>query len=126
SIPLSRERDYPPMSIWEGPLTKGEQVVFITPTIWEWDSGQSMWEGWVQWHQETDAKFGEKAKEVVTQVWPPAQWVFPAISLGIQTAATLFNVGGPLGRSGSRPIGFKQDLSMDPNGKTFSFNPWIL
>ena len=57
---------------------------------------------------------------------PAFGWIFDAVSLGIQTAATLFNVGGPLGTSGSRPIGFKRDLSNDPNGKAFSFNPWVL
>jgi hypothetical protein len=126
AISLSQARDYPPMSIWEGDLTKGEQIVFITPTIWEWDPGQNMWEGWVQWQKETDEKFGQKAKEIVTKVWPPVGWVFDAVSLGIQTAATLLNVSGPLGTSGSRPIGFKKDLIKDPTGKAFSFNPRVL
>jgi hypothetical protein len=122
SIPLDLARDYPPMSIWEGDLTKGEQVVFITPTIWEWDEGESMWEGWVRWHQETDERFGQKAKEIVTRVVPAFGWIFDAVSLGIQTAATLVGPGG----RGTRPIGFKRDLSSDPNGRAFSFNPWVL
>lgn len=35
SGPLLQAAEHPPMLIWEGDLTKGEQVVFITPTIWE-------------------------------------------------------------------------------------------
>jgi hypothetical protein len=128
SIPLSSARDYPPMVLWEGELTQGENVVFITPTIWEWDdaASQNLVEGGLQWLNDTDAQFGAKAKTIVTGVYPVAGPVFDAVSLGIKTANTLFGVSGPIGNSGSRPIGFEQDLDKDPNGKAFSFRPKVV
>lgn len=33
--PLS---DRPPMLLWEGTLVRGDNMVVITPTVWEWDS----------------------------------------------------------------------------------------
>lgn len=126
STPFPDPRDVPPFIAWEGDLTKNEQVVFITPSIWEWDPRQSIWQGWIQWLKEAEQQFGSKAKEIVTAKYPDKAWMFDAASLGIQLAATLFNVGGPVGNSGSRPIGYQKDLSKDPNGKAYSFNPWVL
>lgn len=122
SIPLSVIRNWPPCTVWEGDLTSGDNVLFVTPTIWEWDPGQSMIQGWVDWHQQIDAQFGQKAKEIVSGVWPLTAPVFDAVSLGIQTAATMF-VNGPVGSSGSRPIGFRSDPAAA--GK-YDFNPWVL
>jgi hypothetical protein len=125
SIPLSTERDYPPFLVWEGELIEGENVVFITPTLWEWDEGQSFWEGWLNWVKETDDNFGKKAKDIFGGQFPLIGWIFDAVSLGIQTAATLTNVGGPLGNSGTRPIGMKKDQSA-PGGKTFTYSPQVI
>jgi hypothetical protein len=98
--------DAPPFIAWEGDLDKDEHVVFITPTIWEWDPGQSNWTGWLQWQVNTDTQFGQKAKEIVAGKWPMAGSVFDAVSLGIQTIGTLQS-GGVLGNSGIRPIGMQ-------------------
>src|SRR4051812_19463864 len=43
----SLSRSYPPMLLWEGDLTRGENSVFIWPTIWEWDGSVSFWQGLV-------------------------------------------------------------------------------
>lgn len=56
TIDLSPERDYPPYVAAEFDLTAGERVAFFTPTIWEWDPGQNILEGWLNWHQQTDEK----------------------------------------------------------------------
>jgi hypothetical protein len=110
-----------PFIAWEGNLEKNENVVFITPTIWEWDSGQSNWTGWIQWQVNTDTQFGQKAKDIVAGRWPLAGPVFDAVSLGIQTFGTLQS-GGVIGNSGLRPIGMQPDAG----GNTYSFNPQVL
>ncbi len=101
---LSASRDYPPFVVWEGKVGP-EDVVFINPAIFEWDPGQSFVEGVFHWHKETDDKFGQKAKEIFSGRWPAVGWIFDAVSLGIQTADTLFTANGLMGQSQSRPIG---------------------
>lgn len=126
TIPLTPQttRDIPPFIVWSGDLTKDENAVFITPSIWEWDPGGNFWQGWLDWHRDTDAKFGQKAKDIYGGRFPLIGWIFDAISLGIQTAATL-TTNGPIGSSGTRPIGMQPDAN-DPTGKTFTFNPKVL
>jgi hypothetical protein len=59
-IPLSRERDYPPISVWEGDLIQGEHTVHHPDNL-GMDNGEgSMLEGWVKWQKETDTDFGMK------------------------------------------------------------------
>lgn len=111
----------PPFLAWEGELIRDERVAFITPTIWEWDPGQDTFQGWLQWQVDADAKFGQKAKEIVGGIWKVTEPVFDAVSLGIQTVATLQS-GGVLGMAGARPIGFQKD----GGGDTFSFTPQVL
>ncbi|MCA2216278.1 hypothetical protein [Jidongwangia harbinensis] len=112
-------RDYPPMNCFTDTITEGE-VVYFTPSIWEFDLGQSAWEGMLAWLRDTDDKFGARAKEIFTKVFPPNNWIFDAVSLGIQTASTLTSITGS---SGSRPIGTVRSAT---NPATFVFNPWIL
>jgi hypothetical protein len=96
-VGLDPARNYPPYVIWEDVLEKGESMVFITPTIWEWDDGAGgVLSGWLDWVAETDMKFGTKAKEIFSGRWPGIGWIFDAVSLGIQTAATLNDCGNPL------------------------------
>jgi hypothetical protein len=116
-------RKFPPYTIWEGPLSDAdEQGVFITPTIWEWDPGQGPIDGWIQWQADTHAKFGGRAKDVFGGIWPVSKPFFDAVSLGIQTFATLFGLWTPAGKSMQRPIGLQRDPN-DPNGSVF--NPTI-
>ncbi len=125
-LPLLRERDYPPMAVWEGELAQGENGVFVTPTIWEWDPGESAWEGWIRWAAAADTQFSARIKDLVHKTRPDADWIVEAASLGVQAAATLFNVGGPVGNAGARPIGFVRDVTKDPAGRAFSFSPKVL
>jgi hypothetical protein len=116
-------RRFPPYTIWEGELSDGdEQAVFVTPTLWEWDPGQGAIDGWIQWQKDTDAKFGSRAKEVFGGIWPVSRPFFDAVSLGIQTFATLSGLWSPAGKSMQRPIGLQRDPN-DPNGSVF--NPTI-
>lgn len=113
NIPLLPARDYPPMAIWEGDLTQGEDVVVIIPTIWEWDSGQGALDGWLKWQVDVNDRFGKEAKRIVGMYGQ----IFDAVDLGIRTIATL-QTGGVLGSAGSRPIGFQRNA----DGTTASFS----
>ena len=110
----------PPYSIWEGELQPGRDLVFLTPTVWEWDPGAGAWDGWLDWQADVDTKYGQRAKEIFGKIWPVSAPVFDAVSLGIQTAATLAGLWSPLGKSMRRPIGMRRD-SNDPDG--YVFNP---
>ncbi|HAJ37902.1 MAG TPA: hypothetical protein DCL15_19705 [Chloroflexi bacterium] len=122
--PFPNPEDVPPLLIWEGDLVSDwegdhttywigrrvthENILFITPTIWERDPGEDAMSGWLRWQVAADEKFGAKAKEIVSGVWPVAAPVFDAVSLGIQTGATLTE---PLGQAGTRPIGTTRDAT---------------
>jgi hypothetical protein len=108
----------PPYVIWEGELP-ADRMVFLTPTIWEWDPGAGAWDGWLAWQQQTDEKYGQRAKEIFGKIWPVAAPVFDAVSLGIQTFATLAGLWAPLGQSMRRPIGLQRDPA-NPNGSLFN------
>ena len=122
-IPLDDSRYYPPFKIWEGDLTQGSDAVFITPSIWEWDDGAGIFPSLVQWFVQTDQKFGQKAKEVFGPLAKPYEWIFDAVSLGIQTVGTLTGFWTGLGKPGTRPIGVQRDPA-NPDGVLF--NPKIL
>lgn len=126
SRPLDDTMDWPPYTIWEGALTQGEDVIFITPTIWEWDPGTSFWDTLLAWHVAIDAEFGQRAKDVFAGRWPVTGWFFDAISLGLQTAGTLQGIWGGLGRSGNRPIGIQRDPNNPGSNDAVVFNPQFL
>jgi hypothetical protein len=90
--PLDGHR-YPPYVIWEGDFA-AEDIVMLTPTIWEYDPAESFVENWIKWHVETDDKFGQRAKDIFTKICPTTAPIFDAVSLGIQTAG-----------QGARPVG---------------------
>lgn len=136
--PFPNPQDVPPLSIWEGDLTSNwdgertdiwinrpvthENILFITPTIWESDPGQSLMQTWAQWQARADAEFGPKAKQIVSGVWPLTAPVFDAVSLGIQTANTLVDL---LGTPATRPIG-TQITRLDASHFELSFTPQVL
>ena len=47
-------QDRPPMKLWEGELVRGQNVVALMPTIWEWDS-TSVSEIEAQWTEAVEA-----------------------------------------------------------------------
>ncbi len=134
-MPFQNPTDVPPLLIWEGDLVSDwegehtnhwigrgvthENIVFITPTIWERDPGEDMLDGWLQWQVRADAQFGPKAKEIVSGVWPIAAPIFDAVSLGIQTVGSLSDIRG---QAGTRPIGTQRD----PVTGILSFKPVVL
>ena len=65
----------PPYVMWEGELPAG-RMVFLTPTIWEWDPGAGAWDGWLAWQKQTDEKYGQRAKEIFGKIWPVSAPVF--------------------------------------------------
>lgn len=96
---------YPPYKIWEGELSEGTgETAFVTVTLWEWDTGKSIVNDWISWLSQIDSKYGEKAKDLFTKVYPPNELIFSAVSLAIQTLNTTADL---LGTSQSRPIGLR-------------------
>jgi len=118
--PIDPARDWPPCSVWEGELADGENVLVLTPTIWEWDPGGDPWSGWINWADQVAKSLGPKVGDLIGGT---AKAVTDAISLGLDAAVKMFDVGGPMGNSGSRPIGMQQ--TGDPKGTTFQFNPQV-
>ncbi|SEA62793.1 hypothetical protein [Nitrosospira multiformis] len=110
----------PPYTIWEGELKPGEDIVLLTPTIWEWDPGEGFWDGWLAWQVGVDTKYGQRAKDIFSKIWPVTSPIFDAVSLGIQTVGTLAGLWSPLGKSMRRPIGTKRDPN---NADGYLFNP---
>ncbi len=123
SPPPQTDRNWPPYKVWEGNLTQGDDAVFITPTIWEWDPGQDAWSGLIDWFKKTDDKFGEKAKAIITSQFPASGWIVEAVSLGIQVLATIPGLWSMGGKSMNRPIGAQRDPN-NPDG--FLFSPQTL
>jgi hypothetical protein len=105
----------PPYVVWEGDLPDDGTTVLITPSIWEWDPGDGVFNTWVKWQVDTDAKFGKRAKEIVGKMWPVVTPIFDAVALGIQTIGTIPGFWAPGGQPGPRPIGCNRDPS-DPDG----------
>ena len=113
---------HPAYVIWQGDLAEDGDIVIVTPTLQEVDEA-SVLEGWGAWQVATDKAYGQRAKEIVSGVWPITGAVFDAVSLGIQTFGSLFGQWGPLGHEATRPIGLQRDPA-DPNGVLF--NPTII
>ncbi|MEJ2862555.1 hypothetical protein [Actinomycetospora flava] len=111
----------PPCRVWEDDLAEDE-VVHLAPALWEWDIASPL-SGWLQWQVETDAQFGERAKQVFGPISGAYGWVFDAVSLGIQTVGGLEGLFRPAGRPGSRPIGVTRDPAKSDAGL---FNPMII
>src|SRR4051812_44650993 len=69
---------YPPYEIWQGELTENGDIVMITPTLQEVDVA-SVLEGWAAWQVTTDKTYGQRAKDIVSGVWPITAPVFDAV-----------------------------------------------
>jgi hypothetical protein len=121
NIPLSPQRDWPPFTVWEQDLEQGQDVLFITPSIWEWDSGKGLLQRFLDAQKSIDDQFGKKAKDVFGGAFPAYKWVFDAVSLGIQTTAGYVESAGD---AGDRPIGMTRNP--DPAGAKFVFTPSVI
>jgi hypothetical protein len=120
TIPLDVGRRYPPYTIWEGELADGGDLYMLLPTICEHDDGPDFFQSWLQFQIEIDAKYGQRAKEVFSTIWPVAGPVFDAVSLGLRTLGELNGMWGAFGAPGRRPIGLHRDPA---NKDGFQFNP---
>jgi hypothetical protein len=112
-------RRFPPYAIWEGELREDQDMVLLTPTIWEWDPGTGFWDGWLAWQVQVDATYGKRAKDIFGKIWPVTAPVFDAVSLGIQTVGSLAGIWSPLGQSMRRPVGLRRNPA-DPDGTLFN------
>ena len=104
TISPSEDHDLP-MTLWEGPLVKGENAVVVTPVIFEYDGTRvaEAHEGWVRWVKETSAKL-HGSEEFKKLIGNQGETYLKLISLAQEIKLSLTD-NGPLGRDGDRPIG---------------------
>jgi hypothetical protein len=106
-LPHEMSNDYPPCLIWEDTIADDE-VVHIIPTIWEWDD-TSFLNGVIETLVKTDKAFGDRAKKVFGPISGPYEWIFEAVSLGIETLGSFTGLFNAAGEPATRPIGIKRD-----------------
>jgi hypothetical protein len=119
STPPDLYRNYPPMKLWEGDLTQGQEAVVITSSIWEWDGGGSAAMAWTRWAADAVPKFGPRIAELL-QLGAKGRAVIAGVELGLEVIVSL-DEAGVIGRTGDRPIG----MSKNGNGKA-EFSPQLL
>jgi hypothetical protein len=113
---VSPERNYPPMTIWEGELAEGDHVAVITPSIWEWDGGKDAFGDWVAWGQQTVGKVRDRLQELLG---PDSKVVLDWIELGLDVAVSIAEPT-VIGQAGDRPIGMAKD------GNQYVFRPQVI
>jgi hypothetical protein len=64
---------------------------------------------YIAWQAQTDARFGDRAQEIYRNAGGPLDWIFDAVSLGIQTVDSTSGIFGFRGKKGDRPIGTTRD-----------------
>jgi hypothetical protein len=120
--PWEMANRHPPFLAWEDDLADGE-VVYIAPSIWEYDGGGSVVDNYIAWQAEVDRQFGERAKKIYEDAHGPMDWIFDAVSLTIQTIDSTSGIFGFRGKKGDRPIG----TTRDPNDRNKPiYNPVII
>lgn len=93
--------DQPPMLLWEGELRKGQDLVVVIPTIWEWDGG----------NPPLRAQFTQDVTRFLTdQVYTNHTF----------TAETF--MGGDAFGAGDRPVGMVGRNSWGPQGLLLNFD----
>jgi hypothetical protein len=93
--------DQPPMLLWEGDLRRGQDLVIILPTIWEWDGG----------NQELRSQYAADVTRFLTdQVY--TNHTFTKRSFA----------GGDAFGAGDRPIGMLGRNAWEPQGLLLSFD----
>jgi hypothetical protein len=113
----SAERNYPPMTLWEGELVQGGDAVIVAPSIWEWDGGKDAYSSWIKWGQQTGTKVGPKLAEIFG---PQAKPYIEGAQIGLDVAVSMSEVG-LTGQASDRPIGMEKiDGGAKFNPKVFS------
>jgi hypothetical protein len=115
--PPPEDQNYPPMAVWEGELDSDRDVLLVTPSIWEWDGGESAAPSWIAWGQQTVEKIAPKVEELVDT--PATKLVFSILELGLDVAVSMTKPS-LVGQSADRPIGMVAD------GENFVFKPQVL
>jgi hypothetical protein len=93
--------DQPPMLLWEGDLRRGQDLVVIIPTIWEWDGG----------NPQLRAQFALDVTRFFTDA------VYANHTFGWQ-----FFTGGDAFGAGDRPIGMLGHGLWEPKGLLLNFD----
>jgi hypothetical protein len=97
--------------LWEGTLG-ADEVVVITPTIWEWDGGGDGFSAWSSWASQLASRLSSRAGEIFGE--EVGNWIDLA-DIGLAGVASL-----PVGSAGDKPIG-----TVDGSGGS-SFTPQML
>jgi hypothetical protein len=95
--------DRPPVKLFEGNLIDGETGVAITPTVWEWDGGEDLFNKWGRSVVENGPKIAQAVANVVTgsSNKPTIQ---SNLELGLPALFTF--VTDITGQAMDRPIGY--------------------
>lgn len=104
-----------PMHVWEGELVKGQNVVMLIPTIWEYDGGKDVFDEWVSWAKKT-ANTLKNSETLAKLIGKEGVAVIDLTELGLGIALSLQR-DGILGQAQDRPIGVK------PKGNSYVFAP---
>jgi hypothetical protein len=113
------DRNFPPVKLWEGDLHAGEDVVLLTPGIWEDDASGPILNDWLTWTASMVPKLSPLARQLAGAD-PTAQVVIAAVELGLGVAASAVE-SGVTGAAGDRPIG----MVADGTGN-YVFNPSVI
>jgi hypothetical protein len=104
-------------NLWEGTLVQGEDLVTITPSLWEWDTGPSAIQGWIDWGHAT---FNELRPRLDSMLGAGAKTYLDWTQFGLDVAVRLKDVTGT---SGTRPVG----MTLKPNTTNeYEFKPQTL
>ncbi|HEX6057695.1 MAG TPA: hypothetical protein VFZ11_01665 [Gemmatimonadaceae bacterium] len=126
----ARRADLLPMELWSGELVRGENVVLLTPTIWEYDAPdlREAYRGWQQWLGSAATRLGDDQTftSLVTASFPEAPLV---LSLGQLGPSLVVSGMDALGRMGNRPIGMQlrttggtEELSFEPKTVVLNYD----
>ena len=86
------ERNYPPFKLWEGDLIQGEQVLILTPSIWEDDASGPILTDWITWAGGLYPKLKGQA-HVLAGIDPTAQAILAGTELGLGIAVSAVESG---------------------------------
>jgi hypothetical protein len=106
--------DQPPMLLIEVDLVQGQNAVAVTPSMWEWDGPQSLFNTWVDAIAANGSAIAQGVATVITGAAPPGP-VVQGIDKGIPALKALLD--SIIGVAADRPIG------MVKQGNSFVFNP---
>ncbi len=115
--PVAGQEVYPPMVLYQGRIIKGETGVMVTPSVWEWDGGKSLYNKFL----DTVGTNGADASKLVTLIKGTdpklAEYIHKSLDAGLPAARNILT--DLTGVAEDRPVGMetvpdKSDLVFHP------------